>query len=406
MNVEHEEVLLVPRWVDCNRVTFKYGLGDEFINVLRTLHLVGLDSTKKVRVGDVEVAPRDVVAASLPNPAELGDRMTGKTCAGTYVTGTGKDGKPRAVYLYHVADNERTMREYGHQAVVLQTALNPVVALELLSTGAWKGAGVLGPEAFDAVPFLDLLAEYGEATGLDERGAAPPPPPPPPPPVVKPLVGAMVVTAGNIDPQLLRDAGVTHVAVELTDANIGDFATPRWSGFTRGGFVVSRGKPVVEAQVAAHQAAQLSLEFLVFDTESHKADMGGVMEWTETLYAEVRSTLGAAFPLFNVTFGIHSSPAVVNHEAFRKHDVVPIWEAYDGDGRTLGVQETVAKANGEGWVPVQVAVGDKSLSPDASVLHARAPGSVSGVWLWAPENGQAQEDLRAGAAAKLKAALG
>ena len=25
VNVEHEEVLLVPRWVDCRRVTFKYG---------------------------------------------------------------------------------------------------------------------------------------------------------------------------------------------------------------------------------------------------------------------------------------------------------------------------------------------------------------------------------------------
>ena len=44
VNVEHEEVLLVPRYVDCRRVTFKYGLGDEFIEVLRTLHKLGLDS--------------------------------------------------------------------------------------------------------------------------------------------------------------------------------------------------------------------------------------------------------------------------------------------------------------------------------------------------------------------------
>ena len=113
----------------------------------------------------VEVAPRDVVAAALPDPATLGDRMRGKTCAGTLVTGTGKDGEPRATYLYHVADNEQTMREYGHQAVVLQTALNPVVALELLATATWSGTGVLGPEAFDAAPFLELLAAYGEPHG-------------------------------------------------------------------------------------------------------------------------------------------------------------------------------------------------------------------------------------------------
>jgi len=168
VNVEHEEVVLVPRAIDCRRVTFKYGLGEEFIGVLRTLHTLGLDSTAPVRVRGAEVAPRDVVAAVLPDPATLGDRMRGLTCAGTLVTGTRTDGSEGAVYLYHVADNERCMREYGHQAVVLQTALNPVIALELLASGAWQGAGVLGPESFDSAPFLDLLADHGEAHGLVE----------------------------------------------------------------------------------------------------------------------------------------------------------------------------------------------------------------------------------------------
>ena len=125
VNVEHEEVLLIPRWVDARRVTFKYGLGEEFISVLQTLHKIGLDRTDKVRVGGVEVSPRDVVAACLPDPATLGDRMTGRTCAGLYVTGRGKDGQPRAKYYFHVVDNEETMREYGSQAVVWQTAINP-----------------------------------------------------------------------------------------------------------------------------------------------------------------------------------------------------------------------------------------------------------------------------------------
>ena len=168
VNVEHEEVLLVPRWVKAKRVTFKYGLGDEFIGVLKTLHKLGLDRTDKVRVGGVEVSPRDVVAACLPDPAALGDRMHGKTCAGTWVTGTGKDGQPREVYLYHVVDNEWSMREYGSQAVVWQTAINPVVALELLASGTWSGTGVLGPEAFDAVPYLDLLTAYGSPWGMRE----------------------------------------------------------------------------------------------------------------------------------------------------------------------------------------------------------------------------------------------
>ena len=168
VNVEHEEVVLIPRWVQCERVTFKYGLGQEFIDVLSTLHKLGLDSTDPVSVRGQQVAPRDVVAAALPDPATLGERMSGRTCAGTWVTGTGKDGGPRSTYLYHVVDNETTMREYGNQAVVWQTAINPVVALELLDRGEWKGAGVLGPEAFPPKPFLELLEEYGSPHGQQE----------------------------------------------------------------------------------------------------------------------------------------------------------------------------------------------------------------------------------------------
>ncbi len=169
VNVEHEEVLLVPRWVDAERVTFKYGLGDEFIEVLSVLHKLGLDSTEPVDVGGTSVSPRDLVAACLPDPAELGDRMHGLTCAGTWVKGTGKDGNPREVYLHHVVDNDWCMQRDGSQAVVWQTAVNPVVALELLASGEWKGVGVLGPEALPPQPFLDLLPELDAPWGMEER---------------------------------------------------------------------------------------------------------------------------------------------------------------------------------------------------------------------------------------------
>ena len=169
VNVEHEEVLLMPRWIEAQRVTFKYGLGEEFIGVLRTLHKLGLDSAEPVRVGGANVAPRDMVAACLPDPATLGDQMSGLTCAGTWVTGTSKDGAPREVYLYHVVDNAWSMAEYGSQAVVWQTAVNPVVALELIDSGAWSGTGVLGPEALPPRPFLDLLTEYGSPWACEER---------------------------------------------------------------------------------------------------------------------------------------------------------------------------------------------------------------------------------------------
>ncbi len=165
VNVEHEEVLLVPRWLKAKRVTFKYGLGDEFIEVLRTLHKLGLDNKNKINVKGMQVAPRDVVAACLPDPAHLGDKMHGKTCAGTWVTGT-KDGKKKEVYLYQVADNQECMKTWGCQAVVAQTAFTPVIAMELLEKGIWKGAGVIGPEAFDPIPFMERMADYGFPYGI------------------------------------------------------------------------------------------------------------------------------------------------------------------------------------------------------------------------------------------------
>ncbi len=170
VNVEHEEVLLMPRWVKTKRATFKYGLGDQFIGVLKTLHMLGLDNKEKITVKGVKVAPRDVVAACLPDPAYLGDKMSGKTCAGTWIKGK-KDGRPRQVYLYQVADNAECMKAWGCQAVVAQTAFNAVIAMDLLEHGIWKGVGVLGPEAFPPEPFMEKMAEYGFPHGMREMAA-------------------------------------------------------------------------------------------------------------------------------------------------------------------------------------------------------------------------------------------
>ncbi|MEA2438660.1 MAG: saccharopine dehydrogenase L-lysine forming, partial [Thermoleophilaceae bacterium] len=43
-----------------------------------------------------------------------------------------------------------------------------------VAEGVWSGAGVLGPEAFDAVPLLDMLAEYGSPHAVEERDPADP----------------------------------------------------------------------------------------------------------------------------------------------------------------------------------------------------------------------------------------
>ncbi|MFN3309359.1 MAG: saccharopine dehydrogenase family protein [Anaerolineales bacterium] len=171
VQVEHEEVVLIPRWVKCKKVTFKYGLGDQFINVIRVLKMIGLHSRQPINVKGVQVAPADVVAALLPEPATLGPLMSGKTCVGTWATGW-KGGKRRSVYLYQSMDNHQAMQKYGIQAVSLQTAIGPVIGLELLANKIWQGKGVLGPEAFDPDPFLERMPAYDfpyQIVELDEE---------------------------------------------------------------------------------------------------------------------------------------------------------------------------------------------------------------------------------------------
>jgi saccharopine dehydrogenase (NAD+, L-lysine forming) len=160
VNVEHEEVLLVPRHIPARRVTFKYALGSDFIDKLRTIHALGMDRTDKVSVKGTEVAPRDVLAAITPDPAKLGDQMVGRAIVGTWVIGR-KGGAPREVFLYQLTDAQEIWRQTDLGAVAWQTGFNPVIAMELLASGSWSGAGVLAPEAFDPDPYLALLDKYG-----------------------------------------------------------------------------------------------------------------------------------------------------------------------------------------------------------------------------------------------------
>ena len=169
VNVEHEEVVLIPQKIDAKKVKFKYGLGSEFISTLKTIHMLGMDRKEHISVQGVDVSPRDILAASLPDPATLGERMRGKTCAGALVKGLDKNGKPKAVYIYNVVDNSWSMENYGDQAVVWQTAMNPVIAMELIHKGVWQPEGVNGPEWFAPKPFLDLVADYGASWHIREE---------------------------------------------------------------------------------------------------------------------------------------------------------------------------------------------------------------------------------------------
>ena len=176
-HVEHEEVVHIGYFEKLlkgvNKATFKYALGDEFIQAMEVFKSINMHSVQPVTVGGVQVRPRDVVEAAAPDPNEIGKRYVGQTCGGTWVRGR-KDGLERQVYLYQVADNQDSVALYGTQGVVAQTAFPGVIALELLATGKLQGykdnpeAGVFPAQAFTCDDFVGLQAEYGFPGGMLE----------------------------------------------------------------------------------------------------------------------------------------------------------------------------------------------------------------------------------------------
>jgi hypothetical protein len=67
-HVEHEEVICIgraaPLLKGVKKATFKYALGEEFINAMEVFKAVNIDKKEKIKVGDCTVSPRDVVAAA------------------------------------------------------------------------------------------------------------------------------------------------------------------------------------------------------------------------------------------------------------------------------------------------------------------------------------------------------
>ncbi len=168
VNVEHEEVLLVPRWVDAERVTFKYGLGEEFIWVLKTLHKLGLDSTSPVTVGTPRSRRATWWRPACPTRPSSATDARGHLCRHVGDRDRASTAAPRGL----PAPRRRQRLDDGRVRLAGRGVADggePRRGARARGLGAWSGAGVLGPEAFPADPFLELLVEHGAPWALDER---------------------------------------------------------------------------------------------------------------------------------------------------------------------------------------------------------------------------------------------
>lgn len=170
----HDEIHSLAKNLNVPDIRFWMGFGDHYINVFTVLNNLGLLSEQPVRLHNgQDVVPLKVVKALLPDPASLAPGYTGKTCIGDVVKGE-KDGKPREVFIYNVADHEEAYAEVGSQGISYTAGVPPVAAALLIANGKWDVKTMVNVEELPAQPFLGLLNVMGLPTSIrDENGERP-----------------------------------------------------------------------------------------------------------------------------------------------------------------------------------------------------------------------------------------
>jgi len=168
----HEEIeSLKTHLPEIKRIRFWMTFGDAYITHLNVLQAVGMTRIDPVNYEGKEIIPLQFLKAVLPEPASLGPTTKGKTNIGCIVTGLGKDGKEKTLYIYNICDHEDAYAETGNQAVSYTTGVPAMIGAAMLVTGQWSGAGVLNIEQFDPDPFMDMLNAHGLPWQIKELDA-------------------------------------------------------------------------------------------------------------------------------------------------------------------------------------------------------------------------------------------
>jgi saccharopine dehydrogenase-like NADP-dependent oxidoreductase len=147
------------------------GFSDHYINVFTVLTKLGLTSEFPVKTAEgVEVVPRKVLKAVLPDPLSLAPGYTGKTCIGDLIKGT-KDGKSKELFIYNICDHAECYREVESQAICYTAGVPPTAAAILIARGVWDVKTMVNVEELDPDPFIDLLNKIGLPVNFEENPA-------------------------------------------------------------------------------------------------------------------------------------------------------------------------------------------------------------------------------------------
>ena len=155
-----EEESLVRHIRGLRQIRFWMTFSEDYLTHLRVLQNVGMTRITPVRFQGRDIVPLQFLKTLLPDPADLGQTTTGKTCIGCIFTGI-HQGKTRKLMLYNVSDHRRCFEEVGAQAVSYTTGVSAMIGAKMMLTGVWKRAGVFNLEQFDPDPFMEDLNRYG-----------------------------------------------------------------------------------------------------------------------------------------------------------------------------------------------------------------------------------------------------
>ncbi len=165
-NVDHEEQETLPTYIGevlgkgCEYCDFKIAFDEATVEAIRTVGRLGLSNPNKIKVKGVDVSPRDVVAACLPDPSSLGHLAKGDFTGGTIVTGT-KDDKDKGWFFYTHMNHQECYKKHGHSATAYTVGAPLAIAAVLYAQGKVGMKGVFPPEMMDPDPFVKLLPRFG-----------------------------------------------------------------------------------------------------------------------------------------------------------------------------------------------------------------------------------------------------
>lgn len=157
----HEELeSLVENIKGLKQIRFWMTFGQEYLTHLRVLQNVGMTRIDPVQYNGTEIVPLQFLKAVLPDPGNLAEGYTGKTCIGCVCRGK-KDGKDVSRYIYNICDHSECNKEVGAQAVSYTTGVPAMIGAMMMLKGIWRGEGVFNVEQFDPDPFMKELAIHG-----------------------------------------------------------------------------------------------------------------------------------------------------------------------------------------------------------------------------------------------------